>query len=68
MRVCLFVLCLRWWGGDWTDRFVVERLVGLCVCMCAHARFQVEIKKLGVMEMPAVVKAWWLAEANSGAK
>ena len=26
VHVYLFVLCLCWWGGDGTDRFVVERL------------------------------------------
>ena len=39
----------------------------LCLCVCtSYARFQVEMKTLGIMEMPSVVKAWWLAEINSG--
>ena len=69
VHVYLFVLCLCWWGGDWTDWFVVERLVGLCVYVCtsdSYDRFQAEMKTLGVMEMPSVVKAWWLAEINAG--
>ena len=49
--LCMFIylyLCLYWWGGDWTDWFVVDTLVGLCVCvgvcMCAHHMLQVPIR------------------------